>query len=151
MTLYTKTLHHFVDLEQIVRDETWKIFHPILVEVERQGEEVLLFPPVRGTLWVEWLVKPPEGIPTEFYRHLLLMVQLARFSELNLVLVERYEGKPDDLDREIFTEHYRAGRIPRDWQPRFNVMQREANEEEAAPLFRLWPGRIGQVPLKGKK
>jgi hypothetical protein len=130
MELSTKLIRHFLDLQEIVNAETWKIVRPIIDEVERQGEEVLMFPPVHGIFWTEWLVKPSEGIPTERYRHLLLMVYLAPFSELNLVLIERYEGKPDELDREILKEDYRAGRLPFVLPPFLKIMEWKANREE---------------------
>jgi len=153
MDLPTKLIRHFLDCQEIVNAETWKIVRPIIDEVERQGEEVLLFPPVEGTFWTEWLVKPSEGIPTELYRHLMLLVQLARFSELNLVLVERCEGMPNELKRQIFTEHYRAGRIRYDWRPFRNVMQRIAGEEEtqqADPYLDYGIEELARFPLKKK-
>jgi hypothetical protein len=153
MELFTKLIRHFLDLQEIMNTETWKIVRPIIEEVERQGEEVLLFPPVRGTFWTEWLVKPTKGIPTERYRHLMLMVYLAPFSELYLVLIERYVGKPDEFNREIFTQHYRAGRLPYDQPPFFKVMKLKENgvdEREKGSYSDFGLDELARFPIKAK-
>lgn len=124
MNFSTKVIRLFLELQELVNHETSQIFRPIIEEVERQGEGVLLFPPVQGTLWAEWLVKPPKNMPFNHYRHLLLMVQQASGDELTLVLADRYAGKPDDLKRIILIENYRAGRLARyEWDLPFSTIQ----------------------------
>ena len=112
MKLYDKVFFYSFFLQEIIRVETEKIFQPIMEQVELQGEGVLLFPPIQGTTWAEWIVKSPEGLPSNHYRHLLLMLQEGPNEEIILGLTDRYVGKPDNLARLIATEDYRAGRIP---------------------------------------
>jgi hypothetical protein len=133
MNTYTKTLYQFLDLEQIMLKKTGGILNPIINMIWNNGEKILLFAPLEGTTWVEWLVRPPEGIPTEYYRHLILKINLTAAKTLDLVLAERCEGKPDDLDQAFFQEIYRAGNIERYNKTFLARLAEWTDEEEPKP------------------
>lgn len=133
MDTYTKTLYQFLDIEQIVLKKTGGILNPIINIIWNNGEKILLFPPVEGILWVEWLVKPPEGIPTEYYRHLFLKINPTASKTLDLILAERCEGKPDNLDQAVFQEDYRAGNIERYNKAFLARLAEWTDEEEPKP------------------
>jgi hypothetical protein len=102
MELYKK-FREFVDLQEIVDAETWDIFHPILVEVERQDKKHLLFPAKKNTLSIRWLVSRPKESVCFSYYYLILMIQPApKNDELNLVLASQWGIQPDEVFLEVF-------------------------------------------------
>ena len=119
MNLSTKAIHLFLELQEIVTIETSKIFRPIIEEVERHGQEFLLFPPVESTTWVEWLVKSPERHNFKYPHYLFLMIQQAEKNGFSLRLVARlgagfglgFGGRPNTLNWEAYKELFRTGQI----------------------------------------
>ena len=118
MNTFTK-IQQFLDLQEIVNPETSKIFRPIIAEVERHGQEFLLFPPVESTTWVEWLVKSPERHNFKYPHYLFLMIQQAGKNGLVLRLVARlgagfglgFGGRPKTLNWEAYKELFRTRQI----------------------------------------
>jgi hypothetical protein len=119
MELSKKTIHLFLDLQEIINPETSKIFRPIIEEVEHHGQEFLLFPPVESTIWVEWLVKSPDRHNFKYPHYLFLMIQPAETNGLVLRLVARlgagfglgFGGRPKTLNWEAYSELFRTGQI----------------------------------------
>ncbi|MFA4901886.1 MAG: hypothetical protein WC600_03985 [Desulfobaccales bacterium] len=94
------------------------------VTYERQGQKVLLFPPVESTMWVEWPIKRPKGDYFVYYHYVSLMIQPGQeTNDLNLVVVARIADSPKKFVREIFKERHRAG-----WE--FNDMHERVDEWE---------------------
>jgi hypothetical protein len=119
MNLSIKAICMFLDLQEIVTPITSKIFRPIIAEVERHGQEFLLFPPVESTTWVEWLVKSPERHNFDYPHYLFFMIQEAGKNGLVLRLVARlgagfglgFGGRPKTLNWEAYKELFRTGQI----------------------------------------
>lgn len=119
MNLSTKAIHLFLELQKVVNAETSKIFGPIIAEVERHGQEFLLFPPVESTTWVEWLVKSPDRHNFDSPHYLFLMLQPAETNGIVLRLVARlgagfglgFGGMPNTLQWEAYKELFRTGQI----------------------------------------
>ena len=111
----TQAIHLFLDLQEIVTPITSKIFRPIIEEVERHGQEFLLFPPVESTTWVEWLVKSPDRHNFKYPHYLFLLIQQAGENGLVLRLVARlgagFGGMPNTLQWEAYKELFRTGQI----------------------------------------
>lgn len=118
MNTFTK-IQQFLELQEIVTIKTSKIFRPIINEVERHGQEFLLFPPVESTTWVEWLVKSPERNNFKYPHYLFLIIQQAEKNGLVMRLVARlgagfglgFGGRPNTLRWEAYKELFRTGQI----------------------------------------
>jgi hypothetical protein len=113
--IISNKIQQFLELQEIVTRRTAKIFRPIIAEVERHGQEFLLFPPVESTTWVEWLVKSPERLHFEYPHYLFLMIEQAGKNDFGLRLLARLGARlretPNTLHREAYKELFRTGQI----------------------------------------
>jgi len=156
MKLITKLIRHFVDLEEIVNAETWKIIRPIIDEVELQDKRDLLFPPVTNTLSIKWLVEIPETYLSTYYYYLVLMIQPDQETdEVNLVLTSLEEQMPYEVFLKKFHKTFNAMRknaieITQENIERYITYLPEEMPENLDDEYYDWdPGELGRFPLNG--
>jgi hypothetical protein len=155
MELSKKTIRLFLDLQEIINPETSKILQPIIAEVERQRQKVLLSPPVVSTTWVEWQFKKPQDDVFKCYHYIFLLIQPGQAADdLDLCLIARLGGLPNAVEREVIKEHYRTGRRRTAWVGDMPEWLDEEEESEEGLYDLVYSneelGELERFSLKGE-
>jgi hypothetical protein len=145
MELYTK-IRQFVDLEEIVKAETSKIFQPIIDEVRRRDKQDLLHSPIiESPLSVKWLVMQPKGFFVSFYYYLVLMIQPSQETDaLSLCLASRW----DDIPQEVSLQNM-DGLTDNELNAYIADLD-EPGEDEPDKRYGLDNRELGRFPLNGE-
>jgi hypothetical protein len=145
MDLYSK-IRQFLDLEEIVKAETSKIFEPIIAEVQRQDKKLLLtWPITESPLSVKWVVFRPKGFFVSSFYYLVLKVEPAQETDaLSLCLASRW----DNIPQEVYLESVK--KLTMNELEAYTADLDEPGEDEPDKRYGLDNLELARFPLNGE-